>query len=208
VSAGAARPGPPPLPPADLPTRPLPIHTLAAGTRLYRIHRGKYDPLHFGRSSEPAARSRWDAPDGSYGVCYLAEADHIAFAETYLRQSPTRYIVSSQLKPKSLVTLRATRALRFVRMHGSGLAKLGATLTVVAGGYATCQAWSLAIYAHPATPLVDGISYRAAHDDGLAIALFERTASAVEEIQKLELLDPCMADTLAAWFDRYEVGLI
>jgi hypothetical protein len=208
VSAAAARPGPPPLPPPDLAAQALPLHTLEAGTLLYRIHFRHHDPVHFGRSPEAGDRHRWDAPDAGYGVCYLGEADPIAFAESFLRQQPTRYLESAQLEPRSLATLCTTREVRLARMHGDGLARLGATLAVVAGPYEVCQAWSLALHRHPGSPPVDGISYRARHDDGLAVALFDRAGDTLEEVSRLALLDPQLATVLAGWLDRYALGLI
>jgi len=78
-------PGPPPAPPTDLGTRTLKSIRIGPGAILYRIHRTKQEALYFGRESELHRRQRWDSPDASYGVCYMAEEDHIAFVETLLR---------------------------------------------------------------------------------------------------------------------------
>ena len=65
----------PPRRPADRPRRPpagdawhLPVATVPAGRRLYRLTQTRFpDPAYFGR----LVRYRFDAPDASYGVCYL-----------------------------------------------------------------------------------------------------------------------------------------
>jgi hypothetical protein len=178
-------PGPPPSPPANLHARRLTTVTRPAGSVLYRIHRTVHAPLHFGRESDPWRRQRWDAPDATYGVCYLAEADHIAFAETLLRDLPLHAVAEAELRIRSCTRLRLRSPVRLVEMHGKGLQEL---------------------WRHPNAP--DGILFRARHDDsGLSVALFDRAAGSVEEVETIALLDPRMAITLGRWLDRYELGL-
>jgi hypothetical protein len=201
-----ARPRPPPLPPDDLARRPLALSPVDTGTILFRIHRSRHSPLHFGRASDPVRRQRWDAPDASYGVCYLAREGHIAFAETLLRDLGLEVVPEAELAIRSLARIRVQEPLRLVAMHGSALRRLGADASAVQGPYEVTWLWSAAFHAHPDGP--DGICYRARHDDsGFAIALFERAGTKVEFLDSTRLLEPAHAWELARWLERYDVGL-
>jgi hypothetical protein len=200
------RQGPPPPQPENLARRPLAISPVDTGTALFRIHRSRHPPLHFGRASDPARRQRWDAPDASYGVCYLAQEGHIAFAETLLRDLRLEVVPAAELAIRSLARIRVREPLRLVAMHGSALRRLGADAPAVQGPYDVTWQWSAAFHAHPDAP--DGICYRARHDDsGFAIALFERVGTKVEHLDSIGLLEPAHAPELARWLERYDVGL-
>jgi hypothetical protein len=201
-----AAPGPPPTPPTGFGERKLKIASVDAGGVLSRIHRSHHAPLFFGRDRVPECRQRWDAPDASYGVCYMAEEGHIAFAETLLRDMTLDAIPEAELKVRSLARLRIRAPLRLVAMHGAALRAHGADASVVQGPYPITWEWSAAFHSHPSAP--DGICYRARHDDsGFSIALFERAQDKVEHTGSIELLDPKLARVVAQWLDRYEVGL-
>lgn len=201
-----APPGPPPSPPVDFSKRVLKFSPLTQDTVLSRIHRSHRSALHFGRTVDPEARQRWDAPDAGYGVCYLATAGHIAFAETLLRDLSLDVVHLSELESRFLTLLRVVAPLRLVAMHGRSLRPHGADASVVQGPYTTTWAWSEAIHDHPSAP--DGICYRARHDDsGYSVALFERAGDKVEPVGSTGLLEPAFAPTLARWLDRYGVGL-
>ena len=204
-----APPGPAPSPPPDLHARSLKTTRLQANKVLYRIHRTSRKPLHFGRHTDPARRQRWDAPDGSYGVCYMAKDGHIAFAETLLRDLSIRELSEAELDLRSLCTIRVVSPLRLVTMHGGSMRAHGADPSVVHGPYPKAWEWSLAFHEHPSSP--DGILYRlyrARHDDsGLSIALFERARGKVEKAESIRLLDSGFAETLGEWLDRYDLGL-
>jgi hypothetical protein len=203
---GPPGPGPPPTPPAGFAQRKLEIATVSVGAVLSRIHRSRHAPLHFRLGGDTDSRQRWDSPDGSYGVCYMAEEGYIAFAETLLRDLTLDSIPEAELKARSLARLRVRTPLRLVAMHGKALRAHGADASVVQGPYPTTRAWSAVLFAHPSAP--DGIYYRARHDDsGFSIALFERAQAKVEHTSSVELLDPMLAVELAQWLDRYEVGL-
>lgn len=203
----ADAPGPPPLPPADLARRRLPLHLCRAGTHLSRIHSATRDPLFFGPADGSPPRSRWDAPASEFAVCYLAEQPHTAFAETFLREPGATLIEERDLAPRSAATIEVRRDLRLVALHGAGLARLGATAAVCTGPYTVSRAWALALHAHPSAP--DGIRYRARHDDdGFAIALFGRAANAVALARGTALTSAELRADLAAWLDRYGMGLV
>lgn len=168
---------------------------------LHRFYTAVFDPMYFDRGRD----GRLNAPDGTYGVLYTAKAVQGAFAETCLRTPGLTQIPSDLLAKKAHVTLEVLRSLRFVRLAGPGLARLGATAQVVQGGkpYEVPQAWSKALYAHPGT--YDGIAYHARHDDeALCYAIFERAAPAVREFSRQIDLDQ-------DWFwetaEQYGVGM-
>src|SRR4051812_30325509 len=193
-------PKPGPLPPADLIPRDLPIEEVPAGATFVRIHRSTVEALHFGVSGD----NRFDDPDKRYGVCYSARSLQGAFAETCLREVGARLVPLSRLAGRSATTLRTVTELRFVELHGPGLARLGATAAVSSGTYDVSQPWSRALHAHPAA--VDGIVYRSNHDNGeLCVALFDRCRDRLVEAGRDELLADRAA--LGQLLDAYKVGL-
>lgn len=204
---GDSPPGPPPLPPENFPARDLPTFDIRPGTILYRIHRGTRDALHFGPRPHPEDRGRWDAPDLGYGVCYIAEREHTAFAETLLREL-ARDDLSEQdeIAPLNLARLEVTSPIVLVRMHGPGLRRMKATAAVVQGSYEVTWAWSQAIHQHPLA--VGGIRYRARHDDDdHSIALFDRARKAVRVLDSTPLLHPSRILVLRDCLERYNVRL-
>ena len=179
----------------------------SAGTLLARIHPAGRDPLFFGPVPGSPPRGRWDAPAGEFGVCYLAEQPHIAFAETFLREPGTTLIEESDLAPRSVAQVDVLRNLVLVSLHRPGLALIGATAAVVTGPYAVSRAWALALHGHSRQP--DGILYRARHDDdGFAIALFDRARDAIAVSGTASLTASEMRTTLGGWLDRYGMGLV
>jgi hypothetical protein len=174
----ATAPEPPPLPPPDLAKRrPLEV-TLPAAEILHRFFDSVHEPIFF----DPGRDGRLNSPDGSYGVLYTAKSLRGAFAETFLRSPGRTQLPTDLLARKAYVTLTIERPLKLVQMAGPGLARIGATAQVVHGGkpYDSPQAWSGALYRHPAA--FDGIAYNARHDDeALCYAIFERAAGAVRE---------------------------
>ena len=192
----------------ELGSRKLPLDILEAGRTLYRIHPLDRGPIFFGPSPDRPLSGRWDAPDRSYGVCYLADADHsyVAFAERFLREPGRTLVPASALRHAGFATLRLRRAVRVVRFHGSGLARLGATAEITHGDHRGSRPWSLAVYRHLEAP--GGIRWRARHDDdGLAVALFNRERDALDVIQSVPLLSPGMVAQVGEWLDRYDLGV-
>jgi hypothetical protein len=195
------------MPPRNLSRRALATREVSVGTVLFRIHRTEAGVLYFGPRTDPRERGRWDAPDASYGVCYVALEGHTAFSETLLRELDREEVSESgDLAPRSLARVQVNRALLLARMHGPGLRRVKATAAVVQGSYDVTWAWSQAIHEHP--DRVDGIVYRARHDDDdLAVALFERARDAITVLDSTPLLDLALGAEIGNWLDRYEVGL-
>jgi hypothetical protein len=70
-----------PLPPSDLHSRNPKIVSIPIGSDLHRFYTATYEPVFFDRST----RGRFNAPNGSFGVLYVARLINGAFAETFLR---------------------------------------------------------------------------------------------------------------------------
>ena len=133
-----------PPPPPDFGNRKLPVEILPHGTRLARIHHAEFDPLHFGSK----AGNRFDDPNGIHGVCYLAMKYEGAFAETCLRDVDARFLIQSYVQARSFSEMTAIAPLRLASLHGSGLARVGATSAVASGssalsGESTSRSWPL-----------------------------------------------------------------
>jgi hypothetical protein len=175
------------------------MDTVAVGTNLFRIHRTKFDPAHFGR----AASHRFDCPDGSYGVLYCGLSEEVAFAETFLRGSEP-LVAISELEVRSLSIISLVRPLRLVRLFGPGLSATGATASTTSGRYAISQAWSKNLHSHG--DAADGILYRSTSDnDEMAIALFDRAAASIRIRKTSTLLGDAVR--LGRILDRYGAAL-
>ena len=196
----------PPLPPEDLHEHALAIVELLLQP-LWRIHKRVHDPYFFGPPKGVRPTSRWDAPGGEFGVCYLAVGDpRIAFAETLLRGRST-LVSEADVETRSLARFSAVEPLRLVMMHGTGLRRMGATAAVSSGPHEYSRPWSLALYRHPSQP--DGIIYRTRHDDdGFGVAVFDRAGDALRFESTIGLSDPGMADELGRWLDIYDAALV
>lgn len=195
-----ARPERHKLPPRDFAQRELPIETVPSATTFVRIHQRELDPLYFGKTGA----NRFDDPDGQYEVCYVARSHEGAFAETCLRAVGAQFVAATFLHRRSFAVIETTALLRLVLVHGSGLARLGATSIVSAGDHAISQVWSRAIYEHPSSP--DGLCYRANHDNGeICAALFDRCREGLKVVSSQPVLSN--RAQVAAMLDRYKVGL-
>ena len=167
-----------PPPPTWLARRKLPITVLRSGTVLHRIHRASLDPVFFGPGPGVPPTYRFDSATGRFGVLYVGTSRAGAVAETLLR-NPQRLTVSmSDITVRAASELTSSRALRVVRLHGSGLQRLGTDNSISTGPYEPCGLWSDALWEHPDKP--DGIAYQSRHNSAeLCLALFERPATAL-----------------------------
>ncbi len=175
-----------PLPPADLKRRQPELVELPAGEILHRFYTVGRDPIFFDTST----MGRFNAPDAFYGVFYAAKEVAGAFAETFLRAPGRTLIDADLLQRKAYIRFSIKRNLKLIRFAGPGLARIGATAEVSHSGlpYDVPQAWSQALYEHPVN--ADGIAYYSRHDDAeLCYALFDRSADAIVEAERLIELD-------------------
>lgn len=190
-----------PRPPGDIAGRNPLFVTLAAGKIVHRFYPVKHDPIFFDRGDS----GRFNAPDGAYGVLYVAKSPAGAFSETFLREPGRTLLAADLLAGKAYVRLRLLQGLKLIKFCGPGLARLGATAEVTHGGlpYDIAQTWSKVLHDHAAKP--DGIAYFARHDDeALWYALFDRASKSVEEAARETILDQQWFWSLA---EPYGVGL-
>ena len=196
--------------------RPL-VGTMRAGSPLVRIvplARGPDGALFFGPTSGRPPMHRFDAPDGSFGVCYLAESPRGAVAESLLRLATAplpplglRMLDRAAVSARAWARTVTTRPIRLADVrNGEGLARRHHTgeLTMSASHLAG-RAEAAAL--HAMAEAVDGIWYRARHDPAASVvALFDRAESALAPVDTLvPLLDDAV--TMATLLDHYGVGL-
>jgi hypothetical protein len=114
-------------------------------------------------------------------------------------------LAESVFEERALTLLRAVRRLRLAKLYGAGLARHGLTAREVAGPYEISRAWALAIFRHPDS--VDGLVYRARHDDTeYSIALFDRARHALRPEKTVPYLDDPLR--LERLLTRYDIGLL
>ena len=182
------------------------MENVSAGTQWWRIHRKIHGPLFFGPPTGTPPAARFDAPDGSFAVCYLGASVEASFAETFLH-GPVRDLIlaHSDLAQKALSRIENTQTLRLVRLHGPGLVRMTATSAVAGGSYSVSRPWALAIHMHPDEP--DGILYRSRHDDDLlCAAVYDRARTKLMLKQTYSLAeDVLLLERLA---ERYEFSIV
>jgi len=193
-----------PQPPLDLPRR-LPLTRIQAGASWLRIHARARKALWFGPPRGRQPIHRFDDPRGRFGVCYLGISLEVCFAETFLRNPPVRILSLGDLADRFIATLEVRRELRFVPLHGPGLARLGVTAELASGNdYEGSQRPSLALWEHIDRP--DGILYRSRHDDSaLCMAVYNRARNGFRIARDESLMDD--PQRLAKLLRRYGVGL-
>jgi len=165
-------PGPLPPPPGDFSRFELPLRQISGSW--FRSHLVDRSPIYYGRNG----RYRFDDPDRSYGVLYVADDAHGAFVETFgqFLSAPQRerQVTSEQLSLRALSELICDRPLRLVDLTSGGLARLNIDSRIFAGDYKEAQMWSRAFERHPEKP--DGLLYPARHDPARkAAAIFNES---------------------------------
>ncbi len=171
---------------------------------LWRVYDASRGPEWFGPAPGTPPRSRFDAPGGEFGVCYLALSPEAAFAETFLRNPGRRMLDRTLIASRAFSRLTPARPLTAVCLYGPGLARIGATAEVTHGpAHDLARSWSLALWSHPSRP--EGILYKSRHDDDeLCLALFDREPSRL----RVEDRGPLIGTTLlTALLRRYRVSL-
>ena len=141
--------------------------------RFFRIHRRSFSPVYFDRGAD----SRFNAPDGSFGVLYASCEEEGAFAETLLRSRRRPSVTLHALQERAMVELVWPRPLRLIDFAGPGLVALGLDNRLADGDdYALAQRWAQWLHLHPEG--VDGIRYRARQaPHTCSVALFERVGA-------------------------------
>lgn len=164
-------PGRHPPPPRGGSTRSLAIRRVPKNHTWFRLYRNNYDALHFGMTR----RSRFDAPNGEFGVLYVARQIAGAFIETLVRDG-IRELSEERIESYQITGITVSRGLKLVDLAGKGLVRIGVDARLNTGDYRIAQRWSLAFFAHPDKP--DGILYPSRHDPKQHLAaLYDRTES-------------------------------
>lgn len=182
----------------------LPVSTLSANTKLWRVHRVGYDPLWFGPTPGQPPQNRFDAPAGEYRVCYFGHDFESAFVETLVRGRANRLIALAELKERAASEAPLVREVRLARVHSDGLVHLAMSAAVPhAAEYDECHELALAVWRHP--DAVDGIEYRSRWDDSrLCVALFDRAADALG-LARTQVLGTAL---LRPVLRRYGIGVV
>jgi hypothetical protein len=191
-----------PEPPTDFNSRELLIRDVEGP--LFRIHPAAYEPLYFGR----AARNRFDAPAGEFGVLYCAEDEWGAFIETFGQSTGIATVSVNSLTVNPLAKLSLRRPLHVVDFAASGgLTRAGADGRLSTGPHDLARRWSSVVFAHPSH--LDGIAYGCRHDPPrVALAVFDRAADALGVDASGSLLLPENQVLLGKILDTYRFGLV
>jgi len=176
----------------------LPQITLPPGRPLFRLCQTRFpDPAFFGRT----LTHRFDAPDRSYGVCYLGTTLDCCLVEA-LEVDVDAATLGASITGQTLSQYYAAvavprRDLMLARLADLGLNRLRIDLRVSSGNdYDVAREWSKAIHDHPTQ--VDGILYPSRHRDSLyCVALFERARDALQFTFWGTLGDPAVASLWA-----------
>ena len=151
----------------------LPITSVAAESKWWRIHRTDREAVFFGPASGEPARYRFDAPGGEYRVLYVGQSLSAAFVETLLRNPRIPFVERGALEARSVAVLTNQQTLKFVDLRGGGLSQIGADNRLTTGSYEAAGRWSVALWRHKDRP--DGILYRSRHDPNhICAAIFDR----------------------------------
>lgn len=168
--------------------------------RLHRIHRVTHNPIFFGPAGA-LPDSRYDSPDGSYKVLYMARSLETAFGETLVRLPGVSYVLSSAVEMRARSELETTRSLKLYPLVDAGVSAHGLSFTDLHGdSYKKTWAVSAEVYA---TTIADGILYTSRFDNQRCVALFDRASDAIAEtaIRKIPIT-PAQATQLAEHFGK------
>ena len=147
------------------------------GTIVVRVHHEAHSPLWFGPQPGIAPQHRFDASDGEYRILYCAARLAGAFVESVLRR-PGRIVARGYVEERVWSDLTVRRMLRLAKLRDEGLHWHGTDAAISASdNYAAPRRLALAL--HAAFPDIDGLAYRARHNNGeVCYALFDRVAAA------------------------------
>ena len=160
------------MPVYEFPSGVLKTH-LPAGQRIIRVHQIGKGALWFGPAPRMPPNYRFDAPAGEYRTLYAAEHLTGAFVETVLRQAK-RIVGWPFVEARGWTEFTCKRDLIFAKAYDEGLINHGITADICTGDdYTNSRRFAADIFAADRT--VDGIAYRARHNNGqICYAIFDR----------------------------------
>jgi len=160
-------------PPSEPLKGALPITSVAAESKWWRVHRTERPPVFFGPAPGQLPTYRFDAPGGEYRVLYIGQSLSAAFVETPLRNPRVPFVERSELEERSIAVLRNRNELKLVDLRGGGLSQIGVDNRLTTGSYEVAGRWALALWRH--ADRLDGILYRSKHDPNhICAAIFDR----------------------------------
>ena len=164
--------------PAALFPRGVLAEIVPAGSVIIRIHHQAHSPLWFGPQPGTPPQHRFDAPAGEYRVLYCAARLAGAFVESVLRKPAERIVARAYVDERMWSGSTVRRALRLAKLRDEGLHWHGTDAAISASNdYTTSRRLALAL--HTAFPDLDGVAYRARHNNGeVCYALFDRVSAA------------------------------
>jgi hypothetical protein len=191
---------------------PLPIHVVPSGALLRHVSWARYagTPLYFGRDRT----CRYDAPDGAYGVLYVADALGTALMESVFHQNEwqqlevCRSVAATRVEQTIVRHIKPRRDLRLFDLSEPGAATrcFGLNMEIMATrDYAALQRISQTIERMEAGApglRFDGLRYPSRNLTGFdCIALFDRSQSgaAPDPILQALLVADLPLTALDAW---------
>lgn len=144
------------------------------------------------------AANRFDAPNGEFGVCYVARRVSVCFAETVIRSPalnaatwpPGKLLIDEDaIRERVVLDFDRSSELLLLDFAGASQLLLGADATVSsASDYALPQAWSYALY--NAFPKADGLVYMSRHvNTQRAMAIFDRARAKLRVSRSIPLIE-------------------
>jgi hypothetical protein len=119
---------------------------------------------------------RFDAPNSEYRTLYCAARLAGAFVESLLRRPAGRVVARGYVEEHAWSELTVRRTLRVAKLRDEGL-HWHSTDAAISASHDYIEPRRLALALYVAFPEVDGIAYRARHNNGeVCYALFDRVA--------------------------------
>ena len=169
------------------------------GIIVVRVHHEADGPLWFGPQPGTPPQHRFDASNGEYRILYCAARLAGAFVELVFRR-PGRIVARAYAEEWVWSNLTVRRMLRLANLRDEGLHWRGTDAAISASdNYAAPRRLALAL--HAAFPDIDGLAYRASHNNGeVCYVLFDRVAAAdlVPGASQRLAEDPEVVDQLMA----------
>jgi RES domain-containing protein len=160
-----------------------------AGAPIVRVHQIVHGAIWFGPEPGKPSVCRFDAPAAEFHTLYGAAELTGAFVETVLRRA-RRIIARPFVEQRQWTILAPRRDVLLAKAFDEGLIHHGVTADICAGDdYSASQRFAVDL--HATFGQVDGIAYRARHNNGqICYALFDRVDSAMlETVESHEFKD-------------------